>query len=45
MSTMRQEMQTRRADRQLQRALRTASPAMYNELIALSAHQGNSYNH
>ena len=43
MSTMRQRMQTRRADRQLQRALRAASPAMYNELIAQSAHQ--NWNH
>jgi hypothetical protein len=39
MSTIKQKIRARRAVRQFERALETASPAMRNELIAMSARQ------
>ncbi len=43
MSNLRQKIRSRRAQRQFERALYQASPAMRNELIAMAAHQ--NYNH
>jgi hypothetical protein len=42
MSNLRQKIRAHREYLQFERALRTASPAMRSELMALSAHQ--SYN-
>jgi hypothetical protein len=39
MSNLKQRIRARREYRQFDRALRTASPAMRNELRALAAHQ------
>jgi hypothetical protein len=39
MSSFKQKIRAHREYRQFERALRVASPAMRNELIALSAHQ------
>ena len=39
MSSFRQKIRAHREYRQFERALRVASPAMRNELMALSAHQ------
>lgn len=40
---LKQKFRAHREFRQFERALRTASPVMRNELLALSAHQ--NYNH
>ncbi|HEU5269191.1 MAG TPA: hypothetical protein VFU36_04640 [Jatrophihabitans sp.] len=40
---LKQKIRAHREYRQFERALRTASPALRNELLALSAHQ--NYNH
>ena len=40
-STMRRKLRQRREHRQFQTAVRNASPAMQQELIAMAAHQFN----
>jgi hypothetical protein len=40
-STMRRKLRQRREHRQFQTAVRNASPAMQQELIAIAAHQYN----
>ena len=39
MNSMKQKMRARRANRQFNRALVNASPAMQSELLAIAAHQ------
>lgn len=45
MSNLTQKIRARRAYRQYERALISASPAMRSELIAIAAHQNFSQNY
>lgn len=44
MNSFTSKIRSRRAHRQFERALRTASPSMRTELTAIAAHQNYNYN-